>query len=137
MGKYLAHVLQVITGRNFIIPNGVWDWLSITWFENICPTIKGKRKVLEMPRYIVSDDRTDRHRHYIHYAWRLYTMYPEYSQLLLASPPYQHSDIAEQLASTEEVITNSNLIKVAYYLYWDNKKHQPKKHAANRNIPGI
>jgi hypothetical protein len=136
MGKYLANIFKEITDNNNIIPSGVWDWVSVIWFDNICPLVNGSRKVLENARYIVSDDRTDRQRHYIHYAWRLYTMYPEYSKLLLASPPYQHSDIAEQLASTEEIITNHSLIKTAYYLYWDHKIKQPKKYAANRNKPG-
>ena len=54
---------------------------------------------------------------------------------LLANPPHQPGDIAEQLASRQELVTNPSVMEVATRLYINPETGRPKRGAAGRG-PG-
>jgi len=136
LGEYLHRTFQK-SDRNTLLSNyGIWDWLALLWFDNICPLDQGIRKVRETARYILSRDRSDYYRHLILGSWDLYSLYGLYSRLFLNCPPYIHNDWTEQLASRQDIITNKGLIEAVDWLYWDDKRGRPKIGATDRKRQG-
>lgn len=136
MGEYLNNTLSAIDRNVLLINLGIWDWLTVLWFDVICPETNGQRKVRETARYIVSKDRTDYYRQLILGAWELYSLHGPHSRLFLKCPPYIHNDWTEQLASRQDIVTNKGMIEAIDGLYWDNTRQQPKRGATDRNRAG-
>lgn len=136
MGRYLQDCLNHVD-RNIIVNlPGLWSWLSLFWFDQLCPEIDGRRRVRETARYICSMDYTDYYRHYVASSWDIYCLHGDYSRLFLVCPLYIHNDFIEQLASRQDIITIKGLIKAADALYWNEQRVSQKRNATNRNKPG-
>jgi len=136
MGEYLNTILKGIDRNTLLANHGIWNYLTLLWFDQLCPESGGHRAVRENARYIVSPDRTDYYRHLVLCAWDLYSLHRAYSRLSLECAPHIHNDWTEQLASRQEIITNKALIEAIDKLYWDNNQQRPKTGATDRNRPG-
>lgn len=139
MAEYLAKCFKNsgITRDKIILNQGLWTWLAYIWFDELCPIIKGKRKILEDARYICSSDYTDYYRHYVAGPYDIYTIYgPENSRLFLNSHIYGAHEFTEQFASRQYIMTYPRLIEVAHQLYWNNRSGNPKLGYTNRNKLG-
>lgn len=136
MGKYLTECFQKggVKRENVIGAPSVWSWLAYIWFDQI--TENGKR-LRESAIYLCSSDFRDYYRHSVACAYSIYSSYgEENSGLFLDTELYRGGDFVEQVASREFIISNPNLIKVIYALYWDAKAGKAKRGATNRKKPG-
>lgn len=136
LGAYVNSILSSVDRTSVLRDHGIWDWLSLAWFEQLCPLHQGTRKVGETARYVVSSDRTDYYRHLVRHAWDLYGLHGVYSRLFLECPPHKNNDFVEKLACRQDIITNKPLIEAADSLYWDRRRGRPKTGATNANRPG-
>jgi len=139
LGKYLVELFQVkgVDRRDILNNPGMWSWLALLWFDNLCPVQSdGARKVRETSRYVCSSHYTDYYRHLVAASWDIYYLYREISRLFLWTPLYIHNDFIEQLASRQSIITNKALIEVFDRLYWDLKLGRPKSGAQSRDKLG-
>ena len=125
-----------IDRNTLLVHHGIWDYLTLLWFDQFCPSNEGQRRIRENARYIVSPDRTDYYRHLVLCAWELYSLHGIYSRLFLECPPHIHNDWTEQLASRQDIITNKALIEVTDRLYWDGRRRGPKTGATDRHRLG-
>ncbi len=116
----------------------LWTWLAYCWFNQVCPSVNGERKVGQIERYINNkDDYKTYYRHLIQGPYNVYTILGrENAKLFLSNPLDKPGDLYEQTASRQKIITVQTLMAVANILYWDHQKKQPKKSASNRNVPG-
>lgn len=137
MGQYLNTVLEGIDRNNLFSHHGIWEYLTVIWFNQLCPcNNEGLRSVRENAKYLVSPDRTDYYRHLVLCAWDIYSLHGIYSRLFLDCPLPVHNDWVEQLASRQEIITNRALIETIDRLYWDDSRQRPKTGATDRHQPG-
>lgn len=140
LGKYLNKVFNAVDRKKIINNSGVWSWLSLMFFAQLCPTESdGSRKVRERSRYICSNDYTDYYRHLIVSTYEIYHLHQDYSRLFLTCPLYIHNDFIEQVASRQDIITNHSLIKAIDSLYWRTSaagRTGPKKNSTNRKVRG-
>jgi hypothetical protein len=139
MAKYLKNTFEDAgIGRNAVIGRSdLWSWLAYLWFDQLCPIVNGGRKLNETARYICSSDYTDYYRHYVAASYDIYSIHGEpKSKLFLYGSPYLHSDFIEQFASRQNIISNSDLVEVAYRLYWETGSNHPKRGAQSRSKPG-
>lgn len=118
----------------------LWAWLSLHYFEQLCPPDdEGRRKPGERARWIPAvDDYRKYYRHLVAGPYRIYRAHrdnPSRVMAVLAGPVDQPGDIAEQLASRHEIVTNKAAMALATALYIDPATGSPKKGAAGRG-PG-
>ena len=95
LGKYLVELFQVqgVDRRDILNNPGMWSWLALLWFDNLCPVKSdGLRKVHDACRYVHSTDYTDYYRHLVASSWDIYYLHREKSRLFLWTPLYVHSD---------------------------------------------
>lgn len=137
-GAYLQELFSSCSREELLSNKGLWTWLSFFFFSEISPiNSKGTRKIKENAIYVFNPDNYRKYyRHIVMASWDLFFLHRDFSRLFLYSPLHENSDVLEQFASRQNVITNKNLIKAAYTLYWDKKKEKPKRNSSNRDVPG-
>jgi hypothetical protein len=117
---------------------GIWTWLSMFYFEQLCPADNhGNRKPGERARWIPATGNFRKYyRHLLAGPFRIYRAHrdnPERARVLLCTPPHSPGDIAEQLASRQEIVTNAGIIGAATRLYVSDETGKPKRGAAGRS----
>lgn len=113
---------------------GLWAWLALLWFEQLCPASKnGARKAGEHYRFIPElDNYRTRYRHRVLGPYIIYSAHrqdPHRAMCMLCQPPPIHPDTAEQLASRQYLIQSAALIGTATELYYDPSTRDLRKGA--------
>lgn len=137
-GQYLNQQLGSAGIVRLENDRGVWAWLALFFFEQLCPPDKtGRRKPGERARWIPAvGDFRKYYRHLLAGPYRIYRAHrdkPECTLALLCGPLHQPGDIVEQLASRQELVTNVAVMEAATELYIDSDTKQPKRGAAGRS----
>lgn len=116
---------------------GLWCWLSLYFFEQLCPRERGGRfKPGARARWIPEIDNFRRYyRHLLAGPYRIFYSHrdkPERAMALLCGEICKQGDLIEQLASRQELITNKHLIEAVTYLYFNPHKHKNKRGAGGK-----
>jgi hypothetical protein len=105
-GRDLTMRLGSLDSATISNDRGLWTWLALYMFEQLCPPGKeGKRKLDKQYRYILSSDYRHYYRHLVRTPWQLSRDHGPNSRLLLLAtndgpdPLRRHGDILEQLAA--------------------------------------
>jgi hypothetical protein len=114
---------------------GLWTWLALYYFDQLCPPDKTPNRTYQ---YVLRGDDNYKHyyRHLVNGPYRLYRIHGSSARTMLAGPVHQHPDMAEQIASRQEVVTNEAMVQVADYMYWDSERDDYKRGATNKEDPG-
>ncbi len=140
LGEYLLNRLEPIPRDTLIKNEGLWNWLSLFWLDQIIPVdVNGKRTVGEMARYVYNPHYTRFYRHLVAASWDIFTRYGEQSKIFLSTPVSKTNRFILDLACRQNLISNGNLIQVAQKLYWREEgktKEGMKKGAISRKKPG-
>ena len=134
--KYLSERLGGLRDVNY--NPGLWSWLALFYFDQICPPDgAGRRKVGEEARYVPGTISWRYYRHLLAGPFRVFQYHKEDAKLLLLGPLDKPGDFVEQLASRQEFITNRGILGAATDLYFDDQKKRPKRGAAStKRKPG-
>lgn len=138
--KYLVPTLGAAEIANPERDVGLWGWLSLLYFDQLCPKrANGARKPGELARYIVAVGSFQRmYRHLLlgpFLVYRAHERDPDAAMAVLQSPLDQPGDIVEQLASRQEFISNSEIMRCATLLYFDATKRSLKRGSGGKG-PG-
>ena len=141
LGEYLAQCFRIagVDRIDVIEKHGLWTWLAYIWFDYLCPSVEGARKIRETARYICSMEWNRFYRHLVVSTYDAYSIHGGESILFLHNPVYEHNDYLEQFAARNTLVRifpYSNIIKAAYHLYWNISSNRPKRGAQSRNRPG-
>jgi hypothetical protein len=139
MAEYLDGVLSSTGVRELEKDKGLWAWLSLYFFEELCPTQKdGRRKPGERARWIpVMTDYRKYYRHLLAGPYRIYRAHrdkPSRALALLCGPLDRPGEIVEQIASRQEIVTNKAIVETATKLYVDAATKQPKRGAGGKGL---
>lgn len=133
-GVYIEGVLRELPTRRLAEDPGVWTWLSLALFDQICPVgPNGKRKLSDRPRYVpsVSDFRTY-YRHYLLGPWRIVRAHkdaPVRARVLLMNPLYRPGELAEQISAHQNLVSSGAVLEAASELYLDRAGDKLKRGA--------
>jgi len=134
MATYLDSLLSDRGLKDLKRDVGLWSWLALFFFDQLCPANpEGHRKVGERARYIPAvDDYRKYYRHLLagpYSVFRAHRDEPTRVLPVLTGPPSKPGEIAEQLASRQEIVTNKSIMALAATLYIDAKTQRPKRGA--------
>jgi len=138
--RYLNEVLARSNTDTPESDQGLWAWLALFYFEQLCPPGKnGRRNPGERARWIpVVGDFRRYYRHLLAGPYRIFNAHrddPERTMALLSGPVHQASDTYRELAARQELITNPAVVAAATRLYYDPAKGRLKR-AGTRGAPG-
>jgi hypothetical protein len=139
--EYLYGVFSSLGGGGLDRDPGVWAWLSLLYFDELCPKRKdGSRKLREVARLIASGHAFRYYRHLLAGPYLIFKAFrenPETAKIVLSGPLDTISDFIEQLASRQDFVQNKAVIGAATALYFDEHTGKPKRGAADtKHSPG-
>ncbi len=110
---------------------GLWSWLSLYYFEQVCPKNKlGRRIPGRDCRHILDLDYRRYYYHLLIGPYNIYRIHGEEAPLLLYGPIYETSRYYLELSARQGFITNKGIIKAANLLYFDAENGKPRRGAA-------
>jgi hypothetical protein len=138
LAEYFSDRLPRSGIRELEKDKGLWAWLSLYFFDQLCPVDgNGRRKPGNRARWIpATTDYRKYYRHLLAGPYRIYRAHrdnPSRALALLSGPLDKPGDIVEQLASRQEIITNKAIVETATKLYIDTSTKRPKRGAAGKS----
>jgi len=132
IGKYFFEKLGEAGFSNIEADKGLWAWLSLVYFEQLCPKNKsGKHEPREQARWIPDPNNFRKYyRHLLAGPFRIYKAHsdqPECTLSVLQGKPGVPGEIAEQISASQEYITNREILKLATSLYIDPENKTAKR----------
>ena len=135
VGRYLAERLVEVAEVDGDV--GLWSWLSLYWFEQVCPVgERGRRQVGRDYRHILEPGYRYGHRHLLGGARYVFDLLGEEARLLLSTPLHTEALLHHELASRLALISNPGIVRAVAWLYWDDGKGALRRGATSRKIPG-
>lgn len=115
---------------------GLWTWLTLFYFDEVCPADgHGKRDPKDEARLVpILDNHQRFYRHLLVGPFlivRAHRDLPERAIAMLCNPLWKPGEIAEQLASRKELVTNRAVAEAATQLYYDPAKVSFKRGAGS------
>lgn len=128
--RYLSVVLQKLNAEEAAMDAGLWTWLSLLFFESICPMNDGQRVVRNDYHYIF-EPRNSRHfyRHLLFVSWQLLRLAPRYNALFMRSRVSSLDHITAEVLKRLYLTRIPCIFEVLERLYWDPNRR--------RSRPGI
>jgi hypothetical protein len=135
--RYLDALLSRVTVRDVDRDAGLWAWLSLFYFEQLCPQDKsGRRKAREQARYVPAVTNYQKYyRHLLAGPYRVLRAHrdnPDRALVLLCGPLHKPGEIVEQLVARQEIITNPHAVELATTIYFDVASGSFKRGAAGQ-----
>lgn len=121
-GRFFEEVLAGVPSPER--DQGLWAWLTLFYFDEVCPPDgNGRRDPKTEARLIPTLDNYQRfYRHLLLGPFlivRAHREQPERAIGMLCNPLWKPGEIAEQLASRKELVTNPAVVEAATTLYYD------------------
>jgi hypothetical protein len=134
-GLTLVDLLSGYNQQQVSFDRTLWSWLAAYYFEQLCPQDgNGKRALRKDYVYVLSESRKY-YRHLVRTPWFLVKTHGERCRYLLVSrsgdstPLSRQSDLLDQLAARQFVISSPALVGTAARLYTDQRTGQPTRGA--------
>ena len=129
--KYLYEILRPLGHSKMDQNVGLWSWLSLYYFDQVCPPIAGgKRRPGHISRHILDLDSRRYYRHLLAGPVNVFKLHGNKALLLLGNPVHRPTKFFEEFSSRQVFITNSGVIEAANLLYYDYQKNIAKRGAA-------
>jgi len=137
MGEYLVQLFRDINPQDIISDTGLWSWLALFWFDQLCPVkADGSRKPSKPYNYILSPNYNHRPRHALRTTWQLVSGYGEAVHFLLSKGPNERGELLEQLAARQFFIGCKGIIETASRLYSDPERNTFKRGSTSQKRRG-
>lgn len=135
--RHLDGVLAGVTGCDVARDAGLWAWLSLLYFDQLCPEDgNGHRKVGELARYVPAVTNYQKYyRHLLAGPYRVFRAHranPDRAMVLLCGPLNKPGEIVEQIVARQEIITNPYAVELATQIYYDPRSGSFKRGAAGK-----
>jgi hypothetical protein len=136
VGQYLMERLAVLPGPEVDSNPGLWAWLSLYYFDQVCPANPG-RKPGQDYRHVPDFTFRHRYRHLLYGPYTVYRRHRGHAVLLLAGPLHREQNLYHEITSRIDLIASRGVIDALNNLYFDRKKGGTKRGAqANTLLPG-
>jgi hypothetical protein len=117
---------------------GLWSWLALYYFEQVCPVELGKRDPHKPPRYIFEP--LNHQRRYRHVLWTPYwilRVMPDHNRIYLNESLTVHGDLVEQtLSRLVNVLRLQGFREVVDLLYFNEETGTYKRGTLSRKRRG-
>ena len=126
--EYLRSLLEPLHAHQAENDAGLWTWLTLFYFDEVCPPEDGQREVKNDYCYIF-EPKNPRHyyRHRLYIAWRIIMSEPTYNKLFLNVPLPQLDKVTEEVFKRLFLTRIPCVFEVLQRLYWDKKNGRARR----------
>lgn len=120
---YLGSALNPMPDSDLIKNAGLWTWLTLFYFEEVCPVTSSGRTVRNDYHYVFEPGNT-RHfyRHLLFISWRVLHLASEHSRLFLGSPLSTLDKVTTEVMKRLFLTRIPCIFEVLDRLYWDEDR---------------
>jgi hypothetical protein len=112
---------------------GFWAWLSLYYFDSVCPLRKGSRTPGHPSRHVIGEKGRNKYRHLLASPYTIYSSFrPAHLRAMAAlyTPVHTPGEIAEQITGSQNLVSIPNVVEAYTSLYFDASKNWHKPGAA-------
>lgn len=133
--NHLANGLAAFPQPLVAASSGIWTWLSLFFFDELCPPKDGKRAVTNDYRYIF-EPRNSRHfyRHLLFIAWQAQRLAPVHNRLLLDVPFGRLDQVTVEIMKRLYLTRIPCIFEVLDRLYWDDDRGRVRAGIVSKDI---
>jgi len=126
--RYLKAVLNKFRPEEIATDAGLWTWLTLFFFDSVCPTSEKKRDV-KGDYFYVFEPRNMRHfyRHLIFVSWQFLRLAPSNNRLFLHTRVSVLDKVATEVAKRLYLTRIPCIFEVLDRLYWDESKRTHRR----------
>lgn len=145
LGDYLCSTVLISLQKSDLSNDyRLWNWLALYLFDELCPSIDGNRKPLEISAYILAKEYSYQryYRHIVRSAWGLVAVHGDRSKVLLVPgtkhpvPVAVRAEPQMQISATQQFVESKNIVRLAYELYFDEKTDKLKAGSSAKDDGG-
>lgn len=130
MAQHLAEALAVVPADEVEENVGLWAWLSLFYFDQVCPRQPdNSRKPGRDYRHIPDFGFLHRHRHLLYGPFAVYRRHRGYAILVLSGAPHLESALYQEITSRQDLLASRGVIEALNALYLDRSRGLPKRGA--------
>lgn len=127
-GEYLWRCLQVLPPEEVESHRGLWSWLSLYYFGQVCPpALDGARRPGRDYRHIPDFSFRYRYRHLLFGPYAVYRRHRDYAILVLSGPLHIEPRIYQEITSRTGLIASRGVLEALNALYLDRRRGLPKR----------
>jgi hypothetical protein len=125
--SYLNSILGDIPEDDVAANAGLWTWLTLFFFDDVCPAKDGIRSVKNDYHYIF-EPKNPRHfyRHLLFISWQIQRIAPKYNRLMLSSPLSSLDKVSTEIMKRLYLTRIPCVFEVLDRLYWDRNRQRPR-----------
>jgi hypothetical protein len=127
MALHIHDVLASIPQPKLMGDDGLWNWLALSYFDQICGKDKNGNWKPDAQANYVRDLGFLRYRHSVYLPWWLVGKYEQKARFLLSKEPSTRGEVIEQLTSVQYYPSCEGVMMAARELYWDHEAECLKK----------
>ena len=120
---YFHQIFGGIPKQQLLEDTGLWTWLSLYYFDIVCPKHSGIRKVRNDYTYVY-EAKSIRHfyRHLLFVSWRTLDIAPTHNRLLLSTSISSLDKFSSEVIKRLYMTRIPCFFEVLDRLYWDEKR---------------
>jgi hypothetical protein len=121
--EYLTTLLTPLSEQDVATNAGLWTWLTLFYFDDVCPPNNGLRYV-KNDYYYNFEPKNSRHfyRHLLFIAWRVARLAPKPNRLFLTGSVSTLDKVTEEVMKRLYLTRIPCIFDVLDQLYWDNER---------------
>jgi hypothetical protein len=122
---YLTAQLAALPDQLIADSAGLWTWLALFFFDEVCPPKAGKRTVRN-DYYYIFEPKNPRHfyRHLLHIAWLGKHLAPVHNRLLLDVALTSLDQVTAEILKRLFLTRIPSIFEVLDRIYWDDERNQ-------------
>ncbi len=131
---YLAKLLEPLPPDEIAENAGLWTWLSLFFFDEVCPVHDGRRQI-RSPQFYVYEPKLVRRAYYhlLFIPWRIAHIAPNHGRIFLTGPVHQQNEVTRLVMKRLYLLRIPCIFEVLDRLYWDDQGAKTtKRHCVER-----
>jgi hypothetical protein len=133
--RYLSSVLAPLPDAEVAENAGLWTWLTLFFFDDVCPPRNGRRTVKNDYHYIF-EPKNPRHfyRHLLFISWRVVKVAPVHNRLFLSSSLSILDKVTTEVMKRLYVTRIPCAFEVLDRLYWNDARGKARAGIVGQEI---
>lgn len=131
--EYLSSLLRPLAESDVAANVGLWTWLSLFFFDEVCPPADGYRAVKNDYTYLF-EPKNPRHfyRHLLFIAWYVLRIAPKHNRLFLNGSLASLDEVTRLVMERLYLTRIPCLFEVLDRLYWDQRRGRARSGIVTR-----
>lgn len=133
--QHLTALLSPLPEQAVAVNAGLWTWLTLLFFDDVCPVNDGSRTV-NNDYYYVFEPRNPRHfyRHLLFISWQILQVAPQHNRLFSGSSISSLDKVTSEVMKRLYLTRIPCIFEVLDRLYWDPKRRRARAGITDQKV---